>query len=217
MALTEEQKRKLQAKAEAEIAAVRQKQEEQEYYEQLLAEQGIIRTVRTPQDQRNEQTVMIVRVVAMILAFVMGVSLVLPYASTLGISIGFVNNITGNHWVCILILSIVAFVCIFCENYRKSIGAGILNIIALFVGMDVPFWKSLPSTEMSVLVQHGVGWYVMLVGSIGVSVMSIVLNKLTPEDESVAGIKRRRIGTEVFGVGMILIVCCIFFSVYHGR
>lgn len=39
MALTEEQKRKLQAKAEAEIAARKQKQEEEEYYAQMLAKE----------------------------------------------------------------------------------------------------------------------------------------------------------------------------------
>ena len=39
MALTEEQKRKLQAKAEAEIAARKQKQEEDAYYAQMLAKE----------------------------------------------------------------------------------------------------------------------------------------------------------------------------------
>ena len=53
MALTEEQKRKLQEKAAVEIAAIRQKQEENEYYDRLLAEQGIVKTVHTQRDQKK--------------------------------------------------------------------------------------------------------------------------------------------------------------------
>lgn len=215
MALTEEQKRKLQEKAAAEIASVRQKQEEQEYYEQLLAEQGIVRTVRTPKDQQNEQVKLVLKIIVMALAFITGVSLVLPYAKAMGMSVGFANNITGNDWFCLLILSIVAFICAFCDNYTKSAGAGLLGIIG-FIIVNYRFRSTIPTTEINVLIQNGIGWYVFLIGAIGIFIVSIVLNKLTPPCEDADHIKRLRFGTETFGVGMIAIVAYIVFSIRNG-
>ena len=215
MALTEEQKRRLQEKAAAEIASVRQKQEEQEYYEQLLAEQGIVRTVHTPQDRQNEQVKLILKILVMAFAFLTGVSLVLPYAKAMGISVGFANNVTGNDWFCLLVLCIVAFICAFCDSYTKSAGAGILSIIGLMI-MNYRFRESMPTTEVSILVQNGIGWYLFLIGAIGITIVSIVLNKLIPPSDDAAQIKRQRFGTETFGVGMISIVAYIVFSISRG-
>ena len=215
MALTEEQKRKLQEKAAVEIAAIRQKQEENEYYDRLLAEQGIVKTVHTQRDQKNEQTIFVLKIVTILFAVITGISIFFPYATVLGVSVGSVSDIAGNDWICLIVLSAMAFICGFCDDFINSMSSGWLCILA-FIALNYSVKTRLASNDMYTLLQHGTGWYIYLIGSIGVSISSMVLVRLVPKCEKADRTPRQRFGKVIYWVGIVFIAGYMVLSLYHG-
>ena len=203
MALTEEQKRKLREKADAEIAAIKQKEEEDEYYEQILAEKGIVRSVNSSGNQSNTQTMLFLKIMIVLFAIAAGISAFLPFISVAGFGkaslvdvadaarrefkwflFGSSQNVVDEQvlYLCIPMLQFwgIIFLAshtainVMTGHYIASIACGFVGIFSAFYNNN--FWtKVLSVSRVNILTQHGVGWYILLLGSFGIVIFTIII------------------------------------------
>lgn len=194
MALTEEQKQKLREKAAQEVAVRNlreaQKREEEEFYIEALKEeelrQGGGRNESAPglmvnNMQSNHQTnVLWLKIICSLFALSIGLSPMFSYLYAVIDGTTISMTLTQNNaWISVVCIALFAILFIWVNFYGSSIISGIAGLVFFFLkNNEFSQWfqdeDSLPRWVLHSFIQHGIGYYMVLVGSIGLIIFSIL-------------------------------------------